>query len=518
MAVRLAPVVQPGDRLLADVAALGEADRALVDPGLLGDRRRRHLAAEARPARLDPDDLGGRLVDRLGAARDERLERGARPRRAATQQVDAEVGGDGDAPRSPPTLGLRGGRARAPAGPPSAISAAAGPITEITRALVGDVLDRRRRGRSCTSSGGAGRRRRRSPRCRSRSRRAVRSDAHVALHVALAVEQRRVAALAGRERLDVVGELALQVLGRLGAGDRDQPPVGALERSGALAQDPVLGVELDRGRRTPSPPIVTGACRSDFDLSNSRSVDDQKNEPSRRSGISRRRLLAGGVVAAPTLALLHETVPHQGLHDALGGGSASAADRTTRPRTRPAAKMAHGGGAEGPTFRAGRERRPRRQRLQPDRDPARLRLRQDHAGWRAAGCCASGSSSPPTRRSRSRPGVSFPAWTYNGRVPGPTLRCREGELLRIRFVNGSEHPHTIHFHGLHPAVDGRHPRRRRRDHRAGQVDRLRVRRRALRPAPLPLPRRRRSPSTSRAASTAPSSSTRSRGAPRPTRW
>ena len=29
------------------------------------------------------------------------------------------------------------------------------------------------------------------------------------------------------------------------------------------------------------------------------------------------------------------------------------------------------------------------------------------------------------------PGVSFAAWTYNGRIPGPTLRCREGERLRI---------------------------------------------------------------------------------------
>src|SRR5262245_66244978 len=53
------------------------------------------------------------------------------------------------------------------------------------------------------------------------------------------------------------------------------------------------------------------------------------------------------------------------------------------------------------------------------------------------------------------PGVRYPAWTYNGRVPGPTLRAREGELLRVRFVNGSEHPHTIHFHGRHPSqMDG----------------------------------------------------------------
>ena len=53
------------------------------------------------------------------------------------------------------------------------------------------------------------------------------------------------------------------------------------------------------------------------------------------------------------------------------------------------------------------------------------------------------------------PGIRFAAWTYNGRIPGPTLRAREGERLRITFVNGSRHPHTIHFHGIHPAeMDG----------------------------------------------------------------
>jgi len=53
------------------------------------------------------------------------------------------------------------------------------------------------------------------------------------------------------------------------------------------------------------------------------------------------------------------------------------------------------------------------------------------------------------------PGVKYAAWTYNGRVPGPTLRAREGDLLRIHFVNAGTHPHTIHFHGIHPAaMDG----------------------------------------------------------------
>jgi FtsP/CotA-like multicopper oxidase with cupredoxin domain len=49
------------------------------------------------------------------------------------------------------------------------------------------------------------------------------------------------------------------------------------------------------------------------------------------------------------------------------------------------------------------------------------------------------------------PGVKYAAWTYNGRVPGPTLRATEGDLVRVRFVNGSDHPHTIHFHGIHTA-------------------------------------------------------------------
>ncbi len=53
------------------------------------------------------------------------------------------------------------------------------------------------------------------------------------------------------------------------------------------------------------------------------------------------------------------------------------------------------------------------------------------------------------------PGIEFPAWTYNGRIPGPTLRCTEGDRIRVNFTNGSDHPHTVHFHGVHPAeMDG----------------------------------------------------------------
>lgn len=53
------------------------------------------------------------------------------------------------------------------------------------------------------------------------------------------------------------------------------------------------------------------------------------------------------------------------------------------------------------------------------------------------------------------PGVFYPAWTYNGQVPGPTLRCTQGDRLRVRFTNRGSHAHSIHFHGVHPAnMDG----------------------------------------------------------------
>src|ERR687887_1389930 len=56
------------------------------------------------------------------------------------------------------------------------------------------------------------------------------------------------------------------------------------------------------------------------------------------------------------------------------------------------------------------------------------------------------------------PGLYFPAWTFNGQVPGPTLRATEGDRVRVTFVNEGSHPHTIHFHGWHPPeMDGSLP-------------------------------------------------------------
>jgi FtsP/CotA-like multicopper oxidase with cupredoxin domain len=56
------------------------------------------------------------------------------------------------------------------------------------------------------------------------------------------------------------------------------------------------------------------------------------------------------------------------------------------------------------------------------------------------------------------PGVFFPAWTFNGQVPGPTIRATEGDRVKVTFLNQGTHPHSIHFHGWHhPDMDGSLP-------------------------------------------------------------
>ena len=37
-------------------------------------------------------------------------------------------------------------------------------------------------------------------------------------------------------------------------------------------------------------------------------------------------------------------------------------------------------------------------------------------------------------------GVTFPAWTYNGTVPGPIIRATEGQLLRVRVHERRDAP------------------------------------------------------------------------------
>jgi FtsP/CotA-like multicopper oxidase with cupredoxin domain len=54
--------------------------------------------------------------------------------------------------------------------------------------------------------------------------------------------------------------------------------------------------------------------------------------------------------------------------------------------------------------------------------------------------------------------VSFITWNFNRRVPGPTLRAKQGDRIRVIFLNNGGHSHSMHFHGVHPAeADGVKP-------------------------------------------------------------
>jgi FtsP/CotA-like multicopper oxidase with cupredoxin domain len=49
------------------------------------------------------------------------------------------------------------------------------------------------------------------------------------------------------------------------------------------------------------------------------------------------------------------------------------------------------------------------------------------------------------------------AWTFNGTVPGPTIRMTEGDLVRITVINdkNNKHAHTMHMHSIHKSeMDG----------------------------------------------------------------
>ncbi|HJO74169.1 MAG TPA: multicopper oxidase family protein [Rhodospirillales bacterium] len=53
-----------------------------------------------------------------------------------------------------------------------------------------------------------------------------------------------------------------------------------------------------------------------------------------------------------------------------------------------------------------------------------------------------------------KPGVSV--WGYQGTVPGPLIRVKRGEKVRVRLKNGLAQPTTIHWHGIRidNAMDG----------------------------------------------------------------
>ena len=140
----------------------------------------------------------------------------------------------------------------------------------------------------------------------------------------------------------------------------------------------------------------------------------------------------------------------------LGVGAAVIGTQGANAQPQPAAAphMAHGGGVNGATFRAGAVVDHEANGFHPteilrDFDYGTTSVMADGRVLREWEIYAVDTEIEVA------PGVRFPAWTFNSRVPGPTLRCRQGDRLRVRFINGSAHPHTMHFHGIHPAdMDG----------------------------------------------------------------
>jgi nitrite reductase (NO-forming) len=51
------------------------------------------------------------------------------------------------------------------------------------------------------------------------------------------------------------------------------------------------------------------------------------------------------------------------------------------------------------------------------------------------------------------PGVRYDAWTFNGRVPGPTIHVRVGQRVDVKFTNDGSMPHSLDFHSARVAPD-----------------------------------------------------------------
>jgi manganese oxidase len=51
-------------------------------------------------------------------------------------------------------------------------------------------------------------------------------------------------------------------------------------------------------------------------------------------------------------------------------------------------------------------------------------------------------------RWETSPGVMVEAWSYNGQVPGPQIRVKEGDRIRVVLKNELPESTSIHFHGV----------------------------------------------------------------------
>ena len=125
--------------------------------------------------------------------------------------------------------------------------------------------------------------------------------------------------------------------------------------------------------------------------------------------VSRRRLLGGAAATGAALPVLHELVPHHGLH----GGTSAAEAAVEHHR-----KAHRGSGHLGAVGRVD----PRSNGFDPQailRDFDEGTVRGGVREWEILA---------EDREIEVAPGVKYAAWTYNGRVPGASApgrgRCR----------------------------------------------------------------------------------------------
>ncbi|MCW2747272.1 MAG: copper oxidase [Nocardioidaceae bacterium] len=166
-------------------------------------------------------------------------------------------------------------------------------------------------------------------------------------------------------------------------------------------------------------------------------MSDVDDAPAARSS-SRRGLLLGAAAAVPAIALARPLAAM---------GEMSGMDHMDSPTAGPMVHAGHAGlqGGSVPPKRAGIDPTA----ILRDFDKGTVSKLPDGRTLREWQITA------VDREFEIAPGVTFPAWTYNGRIPGPTLWAQEGDALRIHFTNAGSHPHTMHFHGIHTAeMDG----------------------------------------------------------------
>ncbi|MGH6867274.1 MAG: multicopper oxidase domain-containing protein, partial [Methylocella sp.] len=82
--------------------------------------------------------------------------------------------------------------------------------------------------------------------------------------------------------------------------------------------------------------------------------------------------------------------------------------------------------------------------------PARAELPSPQGGFRVLEAREGNLSLLP------EPATPTAVWSYNGEVPGPLLRFKKGEEVKVRLVNKLAQPTSLNWHGVRiiNAMDG----------------------------------------------------------------